>query len=258
MTDRTLHTRAPLTEAARALADLVLPLGCGGCGRAGLRWCADCAAALADPRPVTWQPSPCPPGYPPTVTSLRYEGPVRVAVHAWKDGGRRDLAPVLAAALAPALAAAVRDAVAEGHGAPLLVPAPSARRTARRRGERPLPRLVRLALAGRAGPGAQVEVREALLLVRAVRDQAGLGARERHANLSGAVQLRPGDRRRVAATSVVVVDDVVTTGATLVACTDALHRAGAASVRAATLAATPRRGAGGGAAVALSSAWDRD
>ncbi|WP_267128873.1 phosphoribosyltransferase family protein, partial [Ornithinicoccus halotolerans] len=107
-----------------------------------------------------------------------------------------------------------------------------------------LPRLVQLALGDRAGP-APVAVCEALRLAGAVRDQAALGARERHANLAGAVQLRSRDRRRVVATPVVVVDDVVTTGATLVACADALHRAGAASVRAATLAGTPRRGFGG-------------
>lgn len=249
-----------LAEATGALLDLVLPAGCGGCGRAGLRWCEECAAALADAHPRGCRPSPCPPGFPPTVTALRYEGPVRAAVHGWKDGGRRDLAPVLAAALAPALAHALRTA-ATGDPAglrPVLVPAPSARRAARRRGERPLTRLAWLAL--RRWPDAVppgVQPRESLQLVRVVRDQAGLTAGERRQNLAGAVRVRASDRARVAGAPVVVVDDVVTTGATLVACADALRQAGAASVRAVTLAATPRR-VPGTVSPGLSSGRDRD
>ena len=90
-----------------------------------------------------------------------------------------------------------------------------------------------------------------LRMSRVARDQAGLGAAQRAANLAGAVRVgRPLPAylsRVVPATAdvagrwVVLVDDVVTTGATLTESTRALTDAGAVVLGAAVVAATPRR-----------------
>src|SRR5699024_8513824 len=112
----------------------------------------------------------------------------RAAVVAWKEEGRVDLTPVLARALRPVLGAALQGssphAAAVRDGTLVLVPAPSARSGARARGRRPVAELARAL----SGPGRVVE---ALRLCRPVRDQAGLTAGERLANLQGAVALRP-------------------------------------------------------------------
>lgn len=50
---------------------------------------------------------------------------------------------------------------------------------------------------------------------RAVADQAGLGARERQANLAGALVVADGGRRLLGGGRVVLVDDLLTTGASL-------------------------------------------
>jgi predicted amidophosphoribosyltransferase len=54
------------------------------------------------------------------------------------------------------------------------------------------------------------------------------------ANVAGAFAVQP--NIAVAGLSVVLIDDVVTTGSTLSACAEALIAAGAASVKAASLA----------------------
>ena len=76
-----------------ALLDLLLPGSCGGCAAPGPGWCAGCAARLG---PLRW---PVLPGGPPVVAAGRYRGPLRTAVLAYKERGRRDLAGPLAALL---------------------------------------------------------------------------------------------------------------------------------------------------------------
>lgn len=62
---------------------------------------------------------------------------------------------------------------------------------------------------------------------RRVRDQAGLSRDERTQNLSSAIRVDPMRLPRDrGAVDVVVIDDVLTTGATVLACTAALRRAG--------------------------------
>lgn len=77
---------------------------------------------------------------------------------------------------------------------------------------------------------------------RRVADQAGLGAADRAANLSGALRSRL-DLRGL---HLIVVDDVMTTGATLAEAARALRAAGAHVPAAAVIAATPRRTPTGG------------
>jgi predicted amidophosphoribosyltransferase len=74
----------------------------------------------------------------------------------------------------------------------------------------------------------------ALYLGREVRDQVGLDARQRQANLAGAFTAR----QRLSGT-VVIVDDVTTTGATLTNAAKALRIAGAQSIFAITLCGSP-------------------
>jgi predicted amidophosphoribosyltransferase len=79
-----------------------------------------------------------------------------------------------------------------------------------------------------------VEVKEALIRTRRTDAQVGLGAEERMTNVAGAFAVQP--TFPVAGLSIALIDDVVTTGSTLSACAEALIRAGAASVSAASLA----------------------
>ena len=75
---------------------------------------------------------------------------------------------------------------------------------------------------------------EALVRTRATPQQVRLGAAARRTNVVAAFAPAPGSDVR--GIRLVLVDDVVTTGATVGACAAALLAAGAAEVRAATLA----------------------
>jgi predicted amidophosphoribosyltransferase len=63
--------------------------------------------------------------------------------------------------------------------------------------------------------------------VRHTASQVGLTADARRANVQGAFAAQ---RNRVAGRAYILVDDICTTGATLAACAEALHRAGATAI----------------------------
>lgn len=245
------------------LADLVLPRECGGCLRPGSVWCARCGHALArlaldgpagrtagvgdeDDRPRAggggpWVvPHPAPAGMPAVHAWGIYADPLRAAVSAWKDAGRRDLeavlAPLLAASLDGALAGAAWD-----RGVVVVVPAPSSRRAVRERGDTPMVGLCERAVSHLAGrPGPTLRVAPALRHDRRVEDQSGLGTVERRGNLSGALSVNPLWRNVIDGRRVLLVDDVVTTGATVAEAARAVRAAGAEEVLGASLAATQR------------------
>ncbi len=75
-----------------------------------------------------------------------------------------------------------------------------------------------------------------LLRVKITKQQVGLGANERQDNVRGAFKVPEEARIKVAGKSIVLVDDVYTTGATVMAATKALKRAGAAHVDVLTFA----------------------
>ncbi len=77
-------------------------------------------------------------------------------------------------------------------------------------------------------------VEDLLVRRRATRTQTKLSRSQRWDNVSGAFALADADA--VADRHILLIDDVLTTGATLAAAATALDHAGAASVRAATLA----------------------
>ncbi len=116
---------------------------------------------------------------------------------------------------------------------------PSRRSVVRRRGHDPLLRLSRASTAQLRRRGLDVAVRRLLVASAPVRDQAGLGAADRAANLAGAMRLRAG--ARVGPGPVVVVDDVLTTGSTVREAQRALEQAGVRVAGVGVLAATVRR-----------------
>jgi predicted amidophosphoribosyltransferase len=184
--------------------DLVLPLECGGCGAPATRWCRACATELVvkpdEPHLISPRVDP----QVPVFALGRYAGARRQAILAMKEHGRGDLV----APLARALAIGLHRLLAWGMvGSPLtIVPAPTRRSAARRRGGDPVTRLARAAVAGHP----DVTVVPALRMRGLARDSVGLGTSARERNVAGRVRLR-GQRPR---DEIVIVDDIVTTGAT--------------------------------------------
>ncbi|MGW7056398.1 ComF family protein [Streptomyces sp. NPDC054887] len=201
-------------ETGRDVAGLVLPVGCGGCGRPRTLLCDACGQALYGAGARRVRPWPEPPGLPVVHAAAPYEDAVRAVVLAHKERG----ALGLAGALGGALAGAVRAAVAGGTGPAgplLLVPVPSARSAVRARGHDPTLRIARAAAVELRRAGVPARALAALRQRRPVSDQAGLGARERAANLAGALEVVRGAARLLEGGRAVLVDDLMTTGASL-------------------------------------------
>ncbi|AKS35363.1 ComF family protein [Mycolicibacterium goodii] len=205
------------------MLDLVLPLECGGCGTASTRWCPRCARELTvrddEPHLITPRTDP---GIP--VFALgRYAGARRRAIVAAKEHGRADLLPPLANALNCGLERLLTWGIVV---APLtVVPAPTRRSAARRRGGDPVTRIAVSATAGLPG----VTTIPALRLRPWVRDSVGLPGGDRQRNLAGRIRLTQAGARRLtngAGGDVVLVDDVVTTGATVTESVRTLRKSG--------------------------------
>lgn len=202
------------------MLDLILPLQCGGCGAPSTRWCDACAATLTvraqDPHLVLPRSDPGVPVY-----SLgRYAGPRRAAVLALKEHGRTDLLRPLAAALRAGLVHLLTWGLVD---TPLtVVPAPSRRWAARRRGGDPVTRMARAATDGLPA----VAVVPALRTRAFVADSVGLSTADRQRNIAGRVKMA-----RPVAGEVLVIDDILTTGATATESVRVLHT-GAARVTA--------------------------
>ena len=130
-----------------------------------------------------------------------------------KEHGRTDLIGPLAAAVGEGVSRLLAWGVVE---APLtLVPAPTRRSAARRRGGDPVTAIARTS----AVPGAAVV---AALRMRAfTRDSVGLSAGQRQLNIEGRVRICAG-----VSGEALVLDDVVTTGATACESVRVLQTAG--------------------------------
>ena len=202
-----------------ALLDLIYPPRCAACGTRGVRLCGACVAQCV-PLPVQRRPRALP-----ASSALQralgiypFEGVVREAIHVFKYNGERGLAVPLAALLA-----AHRPLEADALAA---VPLHAERQRERGFNQAAL-------LAQELGRIWGIPLVTTLIRVRATDHQVGQSARDRSANVQGAFVW---DSQTPPPARIVLIDDVLTTGATLIACAEALCAAGASEVEGLTLA----------------------
>lgn len=177
----------------------------------------------------------------PVVAVVDNVGPMARVVVAWKDRGRLRLTEPLARLLA------VGCSWVPLVGRTALVPVPTSRVQVRRRGVDPVRLLAVGAVDDLRAVGVDAVLGPSLRRVRATRDQAGLGARERRANVTGAFAAERslvGRCVRAGIEHVVVVDDVLTTGASAREAVRALAAAGVRTAAVVVVAHTPRPGDG--------------
>jgi ComF family protein len=219
-----------------AAGDLLLGSSCHGCGQPWWGVCPRCRQRLANRRPFLATPVPCPDRFPVTVTSSAYDRTLRKMINAHKERQALILTRFLAERLALSVQALLAyQACSVAATRIVLVPIPSATRTVRRRGFDATASIARLA-ARRLRVLYPMTARSVLAHSRPVADQAGLGARARQENLSGAFRLR----RPIGDGAVVIVDDLVTTGSSLTEAARVLREARIPVLGAATIAATVR------------------
>ena len=208
------------------LLDLVLPTHCVCCRRPGPVWCAGC-------RPDSRGEVISLAHGPPVHAAAEYAAELRTALLSYKERGARGLAAPLADYLGDAVDLARRGC--PGPEPPVLVPVPSARTAARRRGGDHVRRLGTL-----VARQSRLELLPALRLAGRVADSAGLSIAQRANNLDHRMLAWPaavaGSRRPV-----IILDDIVTTGSTMTEAHRALRAAGWPVAAAAVIGWTRRR-----------------
>ncbi len=212
-----------------ALLDLAIPPACSGCGAEDAILCPKCLAPLYNRIELpAGTPLGLPGAVPLPLSQLEwcapFAGAVRRALHDLKYAGERRLAIPLGEALAARWRAA-------GVAGDLLVPVPVHAERARHRGYDQAELLAR-----EAGRRLGLRCTRALERTRNTAPQFDLGRRSRLTNVRGAFEVTPASRGEVDRRWIVLIDDVATTGATLVACAEALYGAGARAVSALTVA----------------------
>ena len=228
----------------QALADLVFPPHCLGCGtalstsvpplfcplcRAALPWieppwCTCCGAPFrAGTSHVCGACLKNPPPFALARSLFRYENPIRSRILALKFQGDLTLLPSLEAlcAEAPACAAFTEP--------DYLIPVPLHPDRLRERGFNQAQHLARACFPR----WRRKLTRQILLRSLATPPQTFLSGRARRRNLRGAFSVA--DDARLGGTTVLLVDDVFTTGATVSDCCRALRGAGAARIEVFTL-----------------------
>ena len=237
------HWSYPLYRLGWSGIDWLFPPKCGGCKKAGSRWCAECQAAVPALRGPVCETCGTPVARegickrcreePPPYRALRswaaFDFPIRPALHKLKY--RRDLG------LGDALAVPISQFV-ESLGWPFefIATVPLGEKRMKERGYNQVALIAKplsLSLNREYHPLALTRGRE-------TKSQVGLSADQRRDNVRGAFIADP---RFVRGKSILVMDDVATTGATLTSSAEALLQAGAKQVFAITVArALPHHG----------------
>ena len=219
--------------------DLVHGTECVGCAAPGRSLCIGCVASLPRHGQAV-RPTPCPDGLAACFSGGEYGDLLRAMVLAHKEHGTFSLAAPLGRVLAAAAACAI-----DPYGYTFLVPVPSQPYVVRSRGHDPVLRISRAAGRLLRSRGHRLQVAQVLEQRGQVRDQAGLTAAQRAANLVGSMAVRSSARallaRVSAPCSVVVCDDVLTTGATAREAQRALEDSGIGVRAVVTVAATRKR-----------------
>jgi competence protein ComFC len=205
---------------------------CTGCeGRVRLvvgARCRQCSRPFPGAEPLPERCADCvsrQPAYECAVAAYNATGVVREVVHQFKYNGKR----YLAGTLADWMALGLGDSRLVSPAVDMLIPVPLYPGKLRQRGFNQA-----LLLAEEVHRRSRLPMVEVLARVRDTGTQTRLQREARLGNLRGAFGVRPG--RGVENRHVLLIDDVLTTGATLEACASVLKKAGAASVRALTVA----------------------
>ena len=213
--------RGALSAADFAALNFITGTVCDQCGRPmtlDLGPDGRCGACIASPPPWTRGRA-----------ALVYDEISRIPIIALKRAGRRDGLHVMANWMATSGADLLT-------GADLIVPIPLHYYRLVQRGYNQAGWL-----ATAIGRQAGIEVAHtALKRKRATQSQAGLSARARSRNVSGAFAVGNRSRKRISGRTLVLVDDVMTTGATLRAACRALLKGGAAHIHVLVLARVVR------------------
>lgn len=223
---------ATIRQGLWALADVVFPPICAGCGAWGAALCPGCRAALA------WVPAgqtlldlgQLADGLDDFQAALWFQGPTQKALHRLKYRHDVGLAETLGGLVARRL-----DDLARRLGPAVVVPVPLSPERLRERGYNQAGLLAR-AVAERWGLACKPA---ALARIRSTHSQVGLSRRDRQQNVKGAFVAAP---RLVGDRPILLVDDTCTTGATLHDCARALKAAGARRVSGLAIAQAPLRG----------------
>ena len=166
-----------------------------------------------------------------------YQDRLRDAIHVFKYGRLHPAARELGRMLARAIARLAQESPKEM----VVIPVPLHRSKLAKRGFNQARLLAREALRvlGESHPAWKLKLApDTLMRLRETRSQAGLTPRQRRLNVSGAFSVS--DSGAVTGRHILLIDDIMTTGATARAAAQALIRAGAESVRVATLARARR------------------
>lgn len=173
---------------------------CPRCGLPG--WAMECPACMQKP----------PDALDARIAAFPFDGPVRELIHALKYDCVLPAASGLAAVMAQYIPATPFDAI---------VPVPLYKNRLRTRGFNQAE-----ALAAALSTHCGIPVKPLLRRTRNTKTQTALSTEGRHSNVQGAFEaVTPFSERRI-----LLVDDVLTTGATALACAEALKAAGAAQV----------------------------
>ena len=162
-----------------------------------------------------------------------YQDRMKAAIHALKYDGLHPAARGLGRMLAQAIAQLAQEAPSEM----LVVPVPLHRSKYSQRGFNQARSLAAYALGylRKSHPLWRLTLASSTLMrLRATESQAGLTSRQRRLNVRGAFTVS--DPSAVKSKHILLIDDIFTTGATARSASQALVRAGAASVWVATLA----------------------